>query len=177
MILRTGSLIKNNLQLTAHYGFTLLEVLLAIVLMALAASLVVPTYPSLSQADARIRQLQSLLNWAGNRAVENDRLIGLNVSKKGYTLVVLNMGDSVKSPGWHTYQSGRLASHFDWPDGWQVTVEPQGLNQNLTQKPQILFLPDGQITPFNLSVEDNKSVWTLRSSGLLPVQLLTSGRR
>lgn len=154
-------------------GFTLLEILLVITLMALAATAVIPALPSHSAADTASTRLESLLNWAGDRAVEDNQLLGLNVTKEGYQLVLLsaNEGSDLQ---WHAYAAGRVATDFHWPKEWNITIEPAGLNRDLTQRPQILFLPDGQLTSFTLTLADGSgTTWTLHSDGVLPVQLRT----
>ena len=63
-------------------GFTLLEIILALVIFASCAMMVVSTIPSRSGADIFGQQLKALVEYGSDRAVMDGNIVGppLNIS-------------------------------------------------------------------------------------------------
>lgn len=169
-------MIKNSLRTTSYAGFTLLEMLLVMVLMALAATMVVATLPNRSDSKEQAESLQMLLEWAANRAMEEGQIVALNITKNGYRLVVLTRDPTTYQSGWQMINSGRrIRTEQYFPESLQLSLAPDRINQNFEQKPQILMMPGGEITPFSLVLhESGQQGWRLSSNGTLPVSLSSS---
>ena len=68
-------------------GFTLLEIILALVIFASCAMMVVSTIPSRSGADIFGQQLKALVEYGSDRAVMDGNIVGLVVTTSEYQLV------------------------------------------------------------------------------------------
>lgn len=68
-------------------GFTLLEIILALVIFASCAMMVVSTIPSRSGADIFGQQMKSLVEYGSDRAVMDGTIIGLVITPSEYQLV------------------------------------------------------------------------------------------
>lgn len=81
-------------------GFTLLEIILALVIFASCAMMVVSTIPSRSGADIFGQQLKALVDYGSDRAVMDGNIVGLVITTDNYQLVTLeDKGASVA--GYH----------------------------------------------------------------------------
>lgn len=69
-------------------GFTLLEIILALVIFASCAMMVVSTIPSRSGADILGQQLQSLVEYGSDRAVMDGNIMGLAITSSEYQLMI-----------------------------------------------------------------------------------------
>lgn len=70
-------------------GFTLLEIILALVIFASCAMMVVSTIPSRSGADIFGQQLKALVDYGSDRAVMDGNIVGLVMTADKYRLVTL----------------------------------------------------------------------------------------
>jgi general secretion pathway protein H len=68
-------------------GFTLLEIIVALVIFALSAMMVVTTIPSRSGADTFGQQLKSLVEYGSDRAVMDGNIVGLVMTSSEFELV------------------------------------------------------------------------------------------
>ena len=68
-------------------GFTLLEIILALVIFASCAMMVVSTIPSRSGADIFGQQLKALVEYGSDRAVMDGNIVGLVITTSEYQLV------------------------------------------------------------------------------------------
>lgn len=71
-------------------GFTLLEIILALVIFASCAMMVVSTIPSRSGADIFGQQLKALVDYGSDRAVMDGNIVGLVIATDKYQLVTLD---------------------------------------------------------------------------------------
>jgi len=71
-------------------GFTLLEVMLAIMIFASSALLVVMTIPDRSGPGVFGQQFKTLLEYASTRAVMEGNIIGMVITDREFLLVELN---------------------------------------------------------------------------------------
>ena len=81
-------------------GFTLLEIIVALVIFALSAMMVVTTIPSRSGADTFGQQLKSLVEYGSDRAVMDGNIVGLVMTSSEFELVtqVVNNGERHWAP-------------------------------------------------------------------------------
>lgn len=70
-------------------GFTLLEIILALVIFASCAMMVVSTIPSRSGADIFGQQLKALVDYGSDRAVMDGNIVGLVIATDKYQLVTI----------------------------------------------------------------------------------------
>lgn len=156
-------------------GFTLLEVMLAIMIFASSALLVVMTLPERSGPAIFGQQFKTLLEYASTRAVMEGNVIGMVITEREFRLVILNAGDApAEQPAaWRPLDAGRVTTRGDFPDDMRVSLAPQRLAESLVSPPQILFLPDGESSVFTLTLSGSgdQQSFDVISKGAMPVTL------
>ena len=152
-------------------GFTLLEIIVALVIFALSAMMVVTTIPSRSGADTFGQQLKSLVEYGSDRAVMDGNIVGLVIATDKYQLVTLD--DKNGERHWVPLSAGRITTKGDFPEEMHVSLSPQRLAANVEADPQILFLPDGEIGRFTLTLQsyDKQHHFRVVSQGAAPVSV------
>ena len=152
-------------------GFTLLEIIVALVIFALSAMMVVTTIPSRSGSDILGQQLKSLVEYGSDRAVMDGNIVGLVMTSSEFALVtqVGNNGER----HWAPLKAGRIATRGEFPEEMHASLSPQTLAATLNDEPQILFLPDGELSRFSLDLEsqDKKQRFHVISQGAIPVMV------
>ncbi|OOF29949.1 type II secretion system minor pseudopilin GspH [Salinivibrio proteolyticus] len=166
-------------------GFTLLEILLVVVIIAVSASGVVMVWPE--PVDSRTEQAgqalyQRIKLWAEQSWLEG-QTYGVRINNHDYQL--LKLGEE----NWQTVSSDRWATQGTLPEksrfalsmdgfGWQQQdrlFEDKPLFENMFEEdgetavapPQIWLLPNGEITPFTLTIEtDGRAMWQLKANEL-----------
>jgi general secretion pathway protein H len=96
-------------------GFTLIEILVVVLVLALASGAVVLTMGSGRGPARDVAQLASRIAAARETAITSSRPIGLWVSRSGYGFEVYSRGR------WRPLQSKEFADR-DWPQGTQVAA-------------------------------------------------------
>jgi general secretion pathway protein H len=89
-------------------GFTLLEIILALVIFASCAMMVVSTIPSRSGADIFGQQLKALVDYGSDRAVMDGNIVGLVITTDNYQLVTLE--DKNGERHWVPLSAGRITT-------------------------------------------------------------------
>lgn len=103
-------------------GFTLLEIILALVIFASCAMMVVSTIPSRSGADIFGQQLKALVEYGSDRAVMDGNIIGLTITTDKYQLVTFEEKNGKR--GWVPLSAGRITTR-GFPGGHaRVAVTP-----------------------------------------------------
>lgn len=150
-------------------GFTLLEIILALVIFASCAMMVVSTIPSRGGADIFGQQLKALVEYGSDRAVMDGNIVGLTITTDKFQLVTVEEKAGKRS--WVPLTAGRINTHGTFPEGMHVSLSPQRLAATLDDVPQILFLPDGEISRFTLALqsEDKQHDFRVVSQGAAPV--------
>lgn len=99
-------------------GFTLLEVILVLTIIALGASLVMMTYGrqnDTAKAITAVEQLAALTEYAADWSTMEDRSTGIEIREQGWRIVT-PIGN-----GWQTpTQFYRPATEGKWESDWQV---------------------------------------------------------
>lgn len=151
-------------------GFTLLEIILALVIFASCAMMVVSTIPSRSGADIFGQQLKALVDYGSDRAVMDGNIVGLVIATDKYQLVTLEKNGERH---WVPLSAGRITTKGDFPEEMHVSLSPQRLAANVEADPQILFLPDGEIGRFTLTLQsyDKQHHFRVVSQGAAPVSV------
>ncbi|WP_312768605.1 type II secretion system minor pseudopilin GspH [Enterobacter soli] len=150
-------------------GFTLLEIILALVIFASCAMMVVSTIPSRSGADIFGQQLKALVDYGSDRAVMDGNIVGLVITTDKYQLMTLE--DKNGERHWVPLSAGRITTKGDFPEEMHVSLSPQRLAVNAD--PQVLFLPDGEIGRFTLTLQsyDKQHHFRVVSQGAAPVSV------
>lgn len=160
----------------AQQGFTLLELMLVLVIIAVSSSLVMLSY---GQADSAKKtalqiadQLNSMIEFCVDKAAFEGKPLGVLLSADGWQIV---QPVQSKNERWRWIPlpgDRRLTLAGEWGSAIKINVQPFELKESET--PQILVLPDGQITPFTLALnaqETRQPLVTLTSPGTLPLHL------
>ena len=95
-------------------GFTLLEIILALVIFASCAMMVVSTIPSRSGADIFGQQLKALVDYGSDRAVMDGNIVGLVIATDKYQLVTI--ADENGERHWVPLSAGRISTKGDFPE-------------------------------------------------------------
>ncbi|MCK7074591.1 prepilin-type N-terminal cleavage/methylation domain-containing protein [Enterobacter roggenkampii] len=106
-------------------GFTLLEIILALVIFASCAMMVVSTIPARSGADIFGQQLKALVDYGSDRAVMDGNIVGLVIATDKYQLVTLD--DKNGERHWVPLSAGRITTKGDFPEEMHVSLSPQRL--------------------------------------------------
>jgi general secretion pathway protein H len=164
--------------MNASKGFTLLEMLLVLVVIALTASTVMLTTGQLNGSQGKAvktgERLNALMDYAADWATMENRLIGLRIQDADWQVVISEGTDWLKPDTQY-----RLPTQGEWDESWRIRLLPATLKQRSSHVPQIIITPDGEVTPFTLQVDDQdsgKTLFTLTSQGGFPL-LFSSGEQ
>jgi general secretion pathway protein H len=179
----------NARRLQIPYGFTLIELMVVLVIVAVLAGLVV-----VGGGDTPARKLQreaqglaTLLNLAADEAVMQGAELGLFIDDDGYHFLMLDQESGL----WQEIERRPLQRH-EFSQRYEVEFELDGermgpqLQQRLQQlarrggeaaAPLLLLLSSGEVTPFRLTLRLEGSVggMALHSDGLNPVRVEDAG--
>ena len=152
-------------------GFTLLEIILALVIFASCAMMVVSTIPSRSGADIFGQQLKAVVDYGSDRAVMDGNIMGMVITADHYQLVTIQEKEGQRR--WVPLLAGRITTAGDFPPEMHLSLSPQRLAATLSSEPQILFLPDGEISRFTLALQSDDKAHHFRviSQGAAPVSV------
>ncbi len=107
----------------------------------------------------------------GVRAVMDGNIVGLVVTTSEYQLVTWAKKDGERH--WAPLTAGRIVTHGQFPEEMHVSLSPQRIAATTDTAPQIVFLPDGEISRFTLSLQsfDKKQRFSVVSQGASPVSV------
>lgn len=154
-------------------GFTLLEVMLVIVILAAAVAGVTAMQNERLSVSGKLRQrvdmFRQTVEYAADLALLEKHAVALLVSEEGWLLYV---PQKRARTGWQWEAIQRddnlpLQGAWDGPARPELTHSPQG------DTPQIIVLPDGQITPFTLLFRNanGEKLLHVRCTGSLPLDI------
>ncbi len=158
-----------------HKGFTLFELMLVIMLMALIVSTV--KFPNLTQepfdqVDQQSKKVAALINLASEYAVLNNTLLGFSITDTSYAFLMFN-GEKwepiVEPPFIESefdedikmeltldgleWQEENLLSAVKWIDEEQLEEASAETDEEKKMFfPQIFILSSGEISPFDLDI-------------------------
>lgn len=150
-------------------GFTLIEILVVVALVAVMTATVILSIPSRSTAELQRLETQRLharMAMAREEAVLRARTFGLRVESDGYRFLRHTRS------GWDGFDDGHPLRVHRLPDRIRLELDVDGTetaleSANGTEKgpvPQIYFLAGGEILPgYSLRVlgEDSKTEFTI----------------
>ncbi|WP_119978747.1 type II secretion system minor pseudopilin GspH [Shewanella algidipiscicola] len=159
------------MSLLRQRGFTLMEVLLVVLLMGLAASAVTLTMGGTDQQQAldRVaRQFMASTELVLDETVLSGHFIGIVIEKDRYEFVVYDEGK------WHPLQQDRLLAAREMQQGIQLDlildglplsqedeeqdswfdeplIEPSAEDKKKHPEPQVMLFPSGEMSAFELA--------------------------
>lgn len=155
-------------------GFTLLEVMLVMVIIALAAAGVVAMQSDrLSATGKLLRQIDVLRQTAkymSDVALLEKHTVGLQLTTDGWLFYAPNKDRTGE------WQWQEIANNDNLPlrGDWDAPARPDVTPSSEEAKPQIVILPDGQVTPFSVvfNAKDGEKIAILQSHGTLPLEVI-----
>ncbi len=185
----------------SQQGFTLIEVLLALVIVAMASFAVVLNIPVSSDdaAQTQARQLYYRLQLMSEEALLSGQEFGVWVSPRHDKLVLAILGEQ----GWQELNWSKINSEIEiadnlvldfsiggdvWQDDERLFMPDSG-NQERTlfsedgskddtrlPTPQILLMSSGEVTPFSLKFEPRnhpREGWVVEANDIGQIKILT----
>jgi len=154
-------------------GFTLLEVMLVIVILAAAAAGVTAMQSERLSVSGKLRQrvdtFRQTVEYAADLALLEKHAVALLVSEDGW---LFYLPQKSTHTGWH-WEAVQRDDNLPLQGEWGGPVHPE-LNPSAQDAiPQIIILPDGQITPFTLLFRNahGEKILYVRCAGSLPLDI------
>ncbi|UJD87576.1 type II secretion system protein GspH [Rahnella aquatilis] len=159
-------------------GFTLLEILMVLAIFAIAAGVVIMVLPSDNSQIQRAEQMKTVMEYASERAVLEGKPLGLSLTAGAYRFVVLGgtlpLIPQTREPQWEEIESSRMPVSGELAENETLSLSPLALNKSINRPPQIVFMPDGTLSVFELSFTSSASepaCCSIISEGRLPLIL------
>ncbi len=137
----------------AAHGFTLIELLVVLVIVGVVltvAGLRMSGHSTYDQANTEARRLAALVKLAGEQAILNGTPVGMRIDTDGYRFLAQDQDK------W-TPSSDPLLRPRNFPSTVDARLDVEGGRNNTdmaTDTPQVLLLPDGEMTAFKLELSD-----------------------
>lgn len=148
-------------------GFSLLELLVVIAILVSVTGLALLASgggASDRRGSIEMDRFALKLQLLCDRAVIESRLFGMALSANAYE------GSELTADGWYSLAREESFRQVRLPEGWQWQLALEGalreLPVELPAEPQLVCLPDGRSTPFQLRLGDQSSGWQVRSDGI-----------
>ena len=108
-------------------------------------------------------------------AVMDGNIVGLVIATDKYQLVTI--ADKNGERHWVPLSAGRITTKGDFPEEMHVSLSPQRLAATVASEPQVIFLPDGEISRFTLTLQsyDKQHHFRVVSQGTAPVSVENDG--
>jgi len=151
----------------AHRGFTLIEILIVLVLIATLSSLIVIQVRNRDDASILDKEIETFIkrgSFAQEEMLFRNNALGIYFTSGGYAWYEgyladredeTDSGETRKTVLWKPLKDRLLQPH-DFPSGMNITLYLEGtpvvLEDELPDEisPQVLFLPDTDALPFEL---------------------------
>ena len=180
--------------LARQAGFTLLELMVVIVILGVLASMVVPNLmgnkekADTQKATSDIVALEGSLDMYkldNHRYPTTEQGLQALVTKPEIAPIP-NATDkehlqtsAEKNGQRHSVPLSalRINTKGDFPEEMHVSLSPQRLAATVTSEPQVIFLPDGEISRFTLTLQsyDKQHHFRVVSHGAAPVSVANDG--
>lgn len=161
------SVTGNNRRRAASRGFTLVEILVALVIVSLLSGLVVVTLPSsrgVSSASVAER-LAARMKIAADTAILTGRMTGLELAAGDYRFITRSV------TGWSPLDVLN-ARRERWPEDMLVVLSIEGerltlsptITTRVTPRPDLYFTPGGELPAFRLELHGPEGVAAISAS-------------
>lgn len=149
---------------------------MVLAIFAIATGVVVMVLPSDNSQVQRAEQMKEVMEYAAKRAVLEGKPLGLSLTPNAYQLVVLGATLSLipqkREPQWAKIESARMPVSGVFTEEEALSLAPLSLNKYINHPPQIVFMPDGTLSVFELSFSSSASeppCCSIISEGRLPL--------
>ncbi len=143
---------KSKSAMNQQRGFTLLEMMLVLALVAITASVVLFTYGREDAANTRAREtaarFTAALELAIDRATLSGQPVGIHFSDSAWRIMVPGKNTISLGAGFHYKKMPQTRAKNDWDEELSIHLQP--FKPDDSNQPQVVILADGQITPFSL---------------------------
>lgn len=168
----TGRINCHVMRRTPH-GFTLLELMVVVVLIGIILTFVVGTVGDggrLERLQREVQRLTALVELVGEESVLKSSVIGMHFEEQGYLFMRYGDGSWEEVQGDNLLKPHQLDGAMEMEllvEGYSVELAkaPQfaGGDEEIELKPQVVFLPSGERTPFELALRyrDDESGYLL----------------
>ncbi|MEZ8143665.1 type II secretion system protein GspH [Enterovibrio norvegicus FF-33] len=170
-------------------GFTLLEVLLVVVLLAISAVIVVPNLPQNQSDEAKdeAQRFYQLVQLWSEQTLLTGQTFGLRVNDDRYELLRLTRQD------WVAAEEGRTATEVTMPEGIELDLQVTGFvaeedrlfdrtklfdeemfaeEEDKPKPPQVVLMGNGEIIPFTLTFLANKKrLWQVTGNDVATFEI------
>lgn len=169
-------------RLNSAHGFSLIEILIAMAIMAVMIGIAVPYIGNSNDKYAKqeINRLLAAVELVRDLAVIENREYGLTIDEKGYQFLLLNDEMENQAPKWEVITEHPQLAEHEFPEEVEVNVAIDGNNifqseeddveifeedidifeneedeEPQVDPPQIYFLSTGEQNQFTLAVASN----------------------
>jgi len=151
-------------------GFTMVEILAALAIMGMMASVVVMTLPGDDRAFRNeVKQLAARLEMAAEESIVTGRSLGFAISNDGYSFQQISNG------AWAEIEQNRVFGRHDWSGATFVDFDRSTFfpreeeetedSEAKTVTPLMSFDPTGLAAQFSIRLERGESRYVLRGEG------------
>ena len=152
-------------------GFTLVEVLIVVALIAITMSLVLPDYFGVSQrqqVQGLAEDLRNKIELARDKALQQNQEWGLEIDKDSITFSTLNVLNQQWTP-----LSDRPFNTFRFSDTAVISLNVENhsvpVSYENEELPSLIIFSSGEVSPFKIeirSLASTEQIWVLSSDGL-----------
>ncbi|WP_297774246.1 GspH/FimT family pseudopilin [uncultured Roseovarius sp.] len=148
-------------------GFSLLEMVVVVAVIAVLSVTATFAITDRSRGEGDERRFAAAYDRLRDAAILGQQPQGLTLVPGGWLVLVPPAPDALQG-GWLPFgkkQKFRGEARFDGPDG---AVLPQELPR--VPRPDFVFLPDGQVSTFEVTFIGNETISRCRSAGVLGLE-------
>ena len=152
-------------------GFTLVEVLIVVALIAITMSLVLPDYFGVSQrqkVQGLAEDLRNKIELARDKALQQNQEWGLDIDKDSITFSTLDVLNQQWTP-----LSDRPFNTFRFSDTAVISLNVENhsvpVSYENEELPSLIIFSIGEVSPFEIeirSLASTQEIWVLSSDGL-----------
>ena len=152
-------------------GFTLVEVLIVVALIAITMSLVLPDYFGVSQrqqVQGLAEDLRNKIELARDKALQQNQEWGLDIDKDSITFSTLDVLNQQWTP-----LSDRPFNTFSFSDIAVISLNVENhsvpVSYENEELPSLIIFSSGEVSPFEIEIRSLASIqqiWVLSSDGL-----------
>lgn len=175
LLLVTGMQVNSRKSLS---GYTLIEVLLVIVIIAIISTVAVLVFSNFGhgrQVTMVAHRLSQTIRVAQQEAILRPMVLGMRFTAQGYQFYKFEINKKSKESIWQTLTNDKLSCSDAFSHG--VVIKRFELNHKTkTNKSYVVFSSSGDVSPFSLVVTDKRRDRTykiaVRNNGMVSLKEL-----